>query len=101
MFVASGCKRGKLGAATFAERAGAALSNLAALQAEDPLRLAFLDKLKLELEEFIEADKKEDQPRLELQSGSDKTALFTIPWRKTSKATRDATPASPATETTP
>ncbi|MDC3957291.1 hypothetical protein [Polyangium jinanense] len=108
-------------AATFAERAGAALSNLKALPEADPLRLAFVGKLEMELAEFNDADKKEDATRLALQSGKvaltlykselsqtreaelgaiqnilkdrEKTVLFTIPWRKTRKS-------EAATETT-
>lgn len=119
----------RLGATTFAERAGAAVSNLETLPAEDPLRVAFLEKLKKELAEFSAADKNEDATRLALQSGKvaltlykselsqtreaelgaiqsilkdrDKTAMFTIPWRKTGKAPRAATSEPPAAETTP
>ncbi|TKD07559.1 hypothetical protein [Polyangium fumosum] len=108
-------------AATFAERAGAALSNLKALPEEHPLRLAFLGKLELELSEFNDADKKEDVARLAIQSGKvaltlykselsetreaelgaiqnllkdqEKTVLFTLPWRRTRKTSAATEPA--------
>ncbi|MDC0748884.1 hypothetical protein [Polyangium mundeleinium] len=118
----------RLGAATFTDRTNAALSNLRTLAVDDPLRVAFLDKLEKELAEFSTADKNEDKTRLALQSGKvaltlykselsqvreaelgtiqsllkdrEKTALFTIPWRKTSRAGAAASEA-PAPEATP
>ncbi|MRG98035.1 hypothetical protein [Polyangium spumosum] len=114
-------------AAAFTERAGAAISNLKSLPEEHPLRLAFLKKLEIELGEFHDADKKEDLARLALQSGKvaltlykselsqsreaqlgaiqsllkdrEKTALFTLPWRKARKSSPAAAPAE--AETTP
>ena len=118
----------RLGTATFTERTNAALSNLRTLVVDDPLRVAFLDKLEKELAEFSTADKNEDKTRLahlrelglverqgdlpalerEAELGTiqsilkdrEKTALFTIPWRKTSR-TAAAAPEAPAPEATP
>lgn len=119
----------RLGAATFTERTNAAISNLSTLSVDDPLRVAFLDKLTKELAEFSAADKNEDKTRLALQSGKvaltlykselsqvreaelgtiqsilkdrEKTALFTIPWRKTSKSGSADAPDAAAPQTTP
>lgn len=113
--------------ATFAERASAALANLKSLPEEHPLRLAFLGRLELELSEFNDADKKEDVARLAIQSGKvaltlykselsqsreaqlgaiqnilkdrEKTALFTLPWRKARKSAATTEPAE--ADTTP
>ncbi len=118
----------RLPAATFTERANAAVSNLETLPEEDPLRVAFLATLQKEIAEFQTADKKEDVTRLALQSGKtaltlykselsqareaelgalqsilkdrEKTAMFTIPWRKASKPAAAAATDASARETT-
>ncbi|MEO7331506.1 MAG: hypothetical protein ABI193_23220 [Minicystis sp.] len=113
---------GRLNAKDFGERANQAVTNLNALPANDPLKLAFLPKLEQELLEFHTADVQEDVTRMSLHSGRvalvlyktelsearegqlgaiqnilrdrEKTAQFTLPWRKAAKAVaeQDETP---------
>jgi hypothetical protein len=110
----------RLGAASFAERADTAVSNLKVLPDGDPIKAAFLAKLEKELGEFHTADKAEDKMRSTLQSGRmaltlykaelsqareaqlgaiqsilkdrEKTALFTIPWRKATRSDGEGAP---------
>jgi hypothetical protein len=104
---------GRLGAKEFGERMSAAIANLKTLPDGDPLKATFLPLLEQESAEFELADKAEDVTRRNLQSGRtalllykaelsqvrmaqlgaiqnvlrdrEKTALFTVPWRKTPK----------------
>ncbi|MCC6554155.1 MAG: hypothetical protein IT372_14210 [Polyangiaceae bacterium] len=104
---------GRLGAKTFRERADRAVANLEALPDGDALKADLLPKLQQELAAFGEADVAEDATRGSLQRGKmalllyktelsqvreaqlgaiqkvfgdrERTAQFTIPWRKTSK----------------
>lgn len=104
---------GRLGAKEFGERMSVAISNLKTLPDGDPQKATFLPLLEKESAEFDLADKAEDVTRRNLQSGRtalvlykaelsqvrmaqlgaiqnvlrdrEKTALFTVPWRKTSK----------------
>jgi len=101
----------RLGAESFAKRAEIAVANLKALPDTDSIRVAFLPSLEKELADFHAADKAEDATRAALQSGRTaltlykselsqvreaqlgsiqavfrdrgKTAMLTIPWRKT------------------
>jgi len=123
---------GRLGAKTFRERADRAVANLKALPDGDALKADLLPKLQQELAEFREADVAEDVTRGSLQSGKmalllyktelsqvretqlgaiqkvfgdrDRTAQFTIPWRKASKKSSEEpeeTETPPAAETPP
>lgn len=111
----------RAGVATFTERANLAVANLKALPDGNPLKTGFLAPLEQELAEFQQADKAEDATRAALQSGRmaltlykselsqareaelgkiqsilgdrEKTALFTVPWRKPSRR-----PAGPAAD---
>lgn len=104
----------RVGAATFTERANIAVSNLKALPDGDALKVAFLPKIEKELTDFQQADKAEDATRAALRSSGmaltlyktelsqareaelgaiqnvlrdrEKTALFTLPWRKSARA---------------
>ncbi len=108
----------RLSADKFAARAEAAVSNLKALAENDPIRVAFLATLEKELAEFHTADKAEDHTRAALRSGSvaltlykaelaqareaqlgsilstlkdrEKTAGFTLPWRKASRTSGES-----------
>jgi hypothetical protein len=108
---------GRMNAKTFGERADQAVANLQSLPAGDPLKTTLLPKLQQELDEFHKADLAEDVARNALQSGKvalvlyktelsqareaelgaiqnvlkdrEKTAQFTIPWRKTSKGSAE------------
>jgi hypothetical protein len=108
---------GRLGAKSFGDRAAKAIANLKTLPDSDPLKKEFLPKLEKEMAEFSTADLAEDATRNALQSGKmaltlykselsqareaqlgtiqnvfgdrEKTAQFTLPWRKTSKAGSD------------
>lgn len=121
----------RLGAKSFGERADQAIANLKTLPDSDPLKKEFLPKLEKEMAEFKAADLAEDATRTALQSGKmaltlykselsqareaqlgtiqkvfgdrEKTALFTLPWRKASKSGGDdseetelETPGAPA-----
>lgn len=114
---------GRLNAKTFGSRADQAVENLKKLPDTDPVKTALFPVLVAELAEFHEADKAEDVTRATVQSGkvaltlyktelsqareaqlgsilkivgdSEKMAMFTLPWRKTSRATEDEEPASP------
>lgn len=114
----------RLNAKSFGERMALAVANLKALPDGDTLKTVFLSPLEKELGEFTTADQAEDVTRTNLQSGKagllvykselsqareaqlgsiqailrdrEKTALFTIPWRKTSKTdAEDGAPAEP------
>jgi hypothetical protein len=104
---------GRLNAKEFGERMSVAIANLKTLPDGDPQKATFLPLLEKESAEFDLADKAEDETRRNLQSGRtalllykaelsqvrmaqlgaiqnvlrdrEKTALFTVPWRKTSK----------------
>jgi hypothetical protein len=104
---------GRLNAKEFGERVSVAIANLKTLPDGDPQKVTFLPLLEKESAEFEVADKAEDETRRNLQSGRtalllykaelsqvrmaqlgaiqnvlrdrEKTALFTVPWRKTSK----------------
>jgi hypothetical protein len=104
---------GRLNAKEFGERMSVAIANLKTLPDGDPQKATFLPLLEQESAEFDLADKAEDETRRNLQSGRtalllykaelsqvrmaqlgaiqnvlrdrEKTALFTVPWRKTSK----------------
>lgn len=120
----------RLNAKSFGERMDLAVANLKALPDGDALKSAFLAPLEKELAEFATADKAEDVSRINLRSGKagllvykselsqareaqlgailtilrdrERTALFTIPWRKISKAdTQDDAPAAPAATAPP
>ena len=110
----------RVGTATFTERASLAVSNLKALPDGDAIKTAFLAKLEQELADLAQADKAEDATRAALNSSRvaltlykaelsqareaelgavlnalrdrEKTALFTMPWRKSSKSAGDAEP---------
>jgi hypothetical protein len=112
----------RVGVATFSERVALAVSNLKTLPDGDEIKAAFLAGLEAEIGEFGQADKAEDATRLALQSGRmaltlykselsqareaelgkiqnvlrdrEKTALFTLPWRKTGKAPAEGAPAA-------
>jgi hypothetical protein len=118
---------GRLGTDEFTKRAAAAITNLKALPESDPIRSVFLANLEKEYSEYQTANKAEDETRAdvktmrlaltlykselaqtrEAQLGTiltilkdrEKTALFTLPWRKSSPAP-DAAPA-PVPATTP
>lgn len=118
---------GRFGAKTFGQRVDQAVANLNVLPDGDPVKAAFLPKLQQELAEFHAADVAEDVTRSALASGGlaltlykaelsqarevelgsiqkvlgnrEKTALFTLPWRKTSKA--EAKPAAPPQDGAP
>jgi len=118
----------RLGITNTVERVNAAISNLKILPEEDSLRLAFLDKLDTELADLQGADKGEDETRLSLKRARmaltlykaelsqvreaemgqiqsilkdrEKTAMFTVPWRKPSKAAAQASEAEEATQDT-
>ncbi|MEO7329027.1 MAG: hypothetical protein ABI193_10640 [Minicystis sp.] len=121
---------GRLGAKSFGARLDQAVANLKALPAQDPMKLVLLPALKQELDEFHQADIAEDKTREGLNSNkmaltlyktelsqareahlgailkiigdSEKMALFTLPWRKASKAkAKDDEPAAPTTPVTP
>lgn len=105
---------GRLGAKNFGERANQAVANLKALPDTDPLKTTLLPRLQQELAEFHAADVAEDATRANLQGGRvalavykaelsqareaqlgavqkvlgdrEKTAQFTLPWRKASRA---------------
>jgi hypothetical protein len=111
----------RLGITSTAERIAVAISNLAALPAGDPIKDAFLTKLKTEYAELDAADKAEDKTRLGLHSGRvaltlykselsqtreaqmgkiqtvlmdrEKSSIFALPWRKVGKSADE-----PATE---
>ncbi|APR83091.1 Hypothetical protein A7982_08440 [Minicystis rosea] len=115
---------GRLGAKSFGERADQAVANLNALPDGDPVKATLLPKLKLELDGFHEADLAEDAVRANLQSGRtalvlykteltqareaqlgtiqnilrdrEKTAQFTLPWRKATKATAEEPAPAPS-----
>lgn len=121
---------GRLSAKNFGARANQAVANLKALPDADPLKTTLLPQLQQELAGFHEADLAEDATRANLQSGRvalllyktelsqaregqlgaiqkvfgdrEKTAQFTMPWRKTSKAAAE-TPVvgTPTATTTP
>ncbi len=115
---------GHLGMDNFTKRAESAISNLKALPETDSVRMAFLPSLERELSELVAADKAEDRTRdalkttrmaltlykselaqaREVQLGTiltvlkdrEKVALFTVPWRKPSRAVQeDAAPQEP------
>jgi len=114
---------GRLGAKTFGERADQAVANLKALPDGDELKTMLLPKLEKELAEFHQADIAEDKTRADLQStrmalvlyktelsqaregqlgalqkvfgDREKTAQFTIPWRKVSKPAADESEPAP------
>ncbi|MDC3989282.1 hypothetical protein [Polyangium jinanense] len=116
----------RLGTSNFTDRANEAVSNLRVLPENDPIRVAFLGRLEKELAEFRSADKAEDLTRVALQSGRmaltlykselsqareaqlgmihsilkdrEKTALFTLPWRKPARSAEEATPEEAAEE---
>ncbi len=118
---------GRLGADVFTKRAEIAIANLKALPNSDPMRNVFLANLEQELSEYQSANNAEDVARdglktirlaltlykselaqtREAQLGTiltilkdrEKTALFTLPWRKSSR-TPEESPA-PAPTTTP
>lgn len=118
---------GRLGAKSFGERANQAVANLSALPDADPVKMSLLPKLQQELAEFHDADLAEDVTRTKLNSGKmaltlyktelsqaretqlgaiqqvlgdrEKTARFTIPWRKASKAPDEAPATPPETST--
>lgn len=104
---------GRLGAKAFGERMNFVIANLNKLPDGDPQKTAFLPALTQELAGFRTADVDEDTTRANLHSSKvalllykaelslareaqlgaiqttlrdrEKTALFTVPWRKTSK----------------
>lgn len=104
---------GRLGAKNFGARVDQAVANLKKLPATDPVKLALLPGLELELGEFHAADVAEDATReglssskmaltlyktelsqareaqlgavLKIVGDSEKMALFTLPWRKAAK----------------
>jgi hypothetical protein len=115
---------GRVGAKTFGERADQAVANIKALPDADPIKVAFLANLQKELSDFHAADLAEDLTRTTLQGGRvaltlykselsqareaqlgaiqnvlgdrEKTAQFTLPWRRTSsKPDASAEDASP------
>lgn len=114
----------RLGVDGFATRTEAAIAAIKALPAADPIRMEFLANLEKELSEFKTADQSEDATRdalktirlaltlykselaqtREVQMGTlltilkdrQKVALFTLPWRKTSRPNDDEPPAEPA-----
>lgn len=118
---------GRLGAKNFGARANQAVSNLKALPDADPLKTSLLPQLQQELAEFHVADLAEDATRANLQSGRvalllyktelsqaregqlgavqkvlgdrEKTAQFTIPWRKPSKGAAETAVVAPAAPT--
>lgn len=124
---------GRLNAKEFGERMSVAISNLKTLPDGDPQKATFLPLLEQESAEFDLADKAEDETRRNLQSGRtalllykaelsqvrmaqlgaiqnvlrdrEKTALFTVPWRKTSKGgaaeTEEEATEEPAAEPKP
>lgn len=101
------------GPVTFIQRLESGIANLKALADADPVKALFLPQLEQELLEFGQADKAEDAARSLLRTGKtalllfkaelsaireaelgliqsilrdkEKTALFTIPWRKYAK----------------
>jgi hypothetical protein len=109
---------GRLGVDNFIKRAEAAVANLEALPENDAIRVAFLANLKKELADLKNADQAEDQARADLKTGRmvltlykselaqarevqlgtiltvlkdrEKVALFTVPWRKWSRAAEEA-----------
>jgi len=115
----------RLGITSTVERLNVAISNLSTLPDSDPIKQAFLSKLQKEASELDAADKAEDKTRLALQSGRlaltlykselaqtreaelgkiqtalmdrEKTAMFTLPWRKTGKPSDE--PAAEPTKT--
>ncbi|MEO5727360.1 MAG: hypothetical protein ABI134_04780 [Byssovorax sp.] len=117
---------GRLGAKNFGERANQAVANLKALPDADPLKVTLLPRLQQELAEFQVADLAEDATRANLQSGRvalvvykaelsqareiqlgavqrvlgdrEKTAQFTLPWRKAGRGGGEAE--AEGTETT-
>lgn len=114
---------GHLGAKNFGARAKQAVANLKALPDSDPLKTTLLPRLQQELSEVHEADLAEDATRENLQGGRvallvyktelsqareaqigavqkvlgdrEKTALFTLPWRKAAKGAAEATDPAP------
>lgn len=115
----------RMGVDNFNKRIEAAIASLNALPATDPMRSQFLGTLEKEWSEFQAADKAEDTTRgsiktlrvaitlykselaqtreaqlgnlLNILKDRQKTALFTIPWRKSSHTDDEA----PATEPAP
>lgn len=115
----------RLGIDNFSKRIDLAIANLKALPANDSIRVAFLATLEKEVLEFNAADKAEDQSRealktnrmaltlykaelaqaREAQLGTiltilkdrEKVAMFTIPWRKSSRSDEpdEVKPATP------
>lgn len=120
---------GSLGAKNFGARVNQAIANLKALPDGDPLKVTLLPQLQVEVAEFHEADRAEDATRANLQSGRvalllyktelsqaregqlgaiqgvladrEKTAQFTIPWRKPAKAAEEPVVGTPGAMTTP
>jgi hypothetical protein len=105
---------GRAGLSSFKERIAASINNLRSLPEDHPVRVEHLPLLEAEHTEFLAADQREDQVKAELsriklsltlyraelaqlrdgQLGSvqseledrARTALFTIPWRKSSRS---------------
>lgn len=119
---------GRLGAKSFRARADQAVANLEKLPDTDPVKAALLPTLKQELTAFYAADEAEDATRASLQAGkvgltlykaelsqareaqlgavlkalgdAEKIPLFTLPWRKSSKA-KPEEPTPPPADPTP
>lgn len=113
----------RLGVDAFATRTEAAIAAIKALPATDPIRIDFLANLEKELAEFRSADNAEDATRdalktirlaltlykselaqtREVQMGTlltilkdrQKVALFTVPWRKSSRPQEEEPSAEP------
>jgi len=120
---------GSLGAKNFGARVNQAVANLKALPDGDPLKVTLLPQLQVELAEFHQADLAEDATRANLQSGRvalllyktelsqaregqlgaiqkvladrEKTAQFTIPWRKPARPAEEPVVGTPGAMTTP
>ncbi len=110
----------RLSTTSFTERANLAVASIKALPDGDDVKTIFLPRLEKELAEFATADKAEDMTRTTLKSGRvaltlykselsqareaalgkitgilrdrEKTALFTLPWRKNAKPGSDSEP---------